>query len=259
MTTDSTTQLDDAPPPSYDATIHHNIDEPQQRQQVFYLTFLPKTPLPTHPTTFHLTGDSRSPDLILTHPSHPSNPLATISTDSSLVYHHSHITDHRPGGVMHILRRHNPPGANSNEFCYTITTHGNQGTKLLEITTTPTLLSASSTRLIFRRSDNGELDALRLKIFLTGGGANLQQLDMRVEYQGSPVGTITLISKPEKPVYQLDITQPGIEPVLFAILATVVDDRLMTTKRRSRQHWSAGVPGIGKGPGAGLAGAFALS
>jgi hypothetical protein len=258
MATDIIEQFDDTPPPSYDATINNRHSHQEQHQRL-NLTFLPKTPVPAQPTTFHLTGDSRSPDLILIHPSQPSTPLATISTDSSLVYHHSHITDHRPGGVMHILRRHNSPGANTNGFCYTITTHGNQGTKILEITTTSTLLKASSTRLIFRRADNNELDALRLKTFLPGGGATLQQLDMRVEYQGSPVGTITLMSKPEKPVYQLDITRPGIEPLLFAILATVIDDRLMTTKRRSRRHWSAGVPGIGKGPGAGLAGAFALS
>ena len=160
---------------------------------------------------------------------------------------------------MHILKRKSV-SSSSKELTYTITTHGRQGVKIIEVTTSPDILSASSTRLIFRRSDNNELDAIRLKTFLPGSAkGKLEQLDMRVEYQGCPIGRISLVAKAEKPVYQFDIDRQGVEPVLFAILATIVDDRLMTTKRRSRRHPFTGLSGVGRGPGAGLGAALAIS
>lgn len=147
---------------------------------------------------------------------------------------------------MHILKRQsNLP---NNDYRYSIITHGAQGRKVIEITTTDDIAtsSAKATRLIFRRSDDGELDALTLRTSFPNSSRTKdpRELDMRVEYQKRPIGKITLTSRPEKPVYELSVDVGGVDPVLFAILAAVVDDRLMISKRRLRRQPLQGPTGL---------------
>lgn len=272
-----------APPPSYQAS---TADQP-----ILNLSFTPLPP-PPYPLTFLMEGEFRSPNFTVSIPADPETkpgstraklfgrsnssgamaiPLATVETDSSLIHHHAHIHDARPGGVMYTLKRNpasSPPpllstssdgggGDDQAEWRYTITSHGAGGARLLEVITTPAILSAASTRLVFRRAADGELDALRLKTLKHGvqeGG-----LAMVLEYRGERVGEIVLLgARREKPVFRVVLERAGMDPLLAVVLALVVDDRWMGGKRRWKREFGRGLAGIGRGPGAGLAGAYAV-
>jgi hypothetical protein len=244
-------------------------------------------------------GSSRSPDftVCVTTPSRPPLALFAIDTDSTLVYHHSHIRDLRPSGTMHTLKRTVIDGVGvdaprtmrrgiagkgtrkgvvdggtkgkegkegKGEWRYMIQGLGMEGKKLLEVSTTRDLAEGlgGETRLVFRGSGDGELDALRLRTKrlerVGGKGRDQEGLEMVVVYQGSRVGEIVLLGSSEKPGFRIEIGVAGVDPLLFVVLALVVDDRWMGEKRRYRQEFGRGFRGIGKGPGAGLAAAFAL-
>lgn len=136
----------------------------------------------------------------------------------------------------------------------------NGGTKILEIDTDPGMMLGGrnkswSTRLIFRNANTAELDGLTLNVThegLTGTGMTGEVL-----YQGKKVADIVDRQRRE-PSYEIRIFRDGLDALLVMMLAYVMDDRVMGSKRRNRRSAMAGVPGIGKGPGAGLAGAYGL-
>ena len=116
-----------------------------------------------------------------------------------------------------------------------------------------------------RRGAAGEWEALRLHTRVcergkgrSGKGKEGSGLQMTVTYQGERVGEIVLLGSSEKPEFQIEVEVAGVDPLLLAVLALVVDDRWMGEKRRFRQEFARGWTGVGKGPGAGLAAAFAL-
>jgi hypothetical protein len=264
-------------PPSYQDSTQTNTpittDTHPLTTPPFDLTFVPIAP-PPHPIAIHMQGDYRTPNFSVTLPSiptgppHPPIPLFEIDTDSTLVFHHSHIRDLRAGGTMHTLKRATIPstipspkprttitttssssalptttGAQTETYRYTIHSPGSQGRKHLEITTEPALLTAptTSTKLIFRDHASSDLDALTLRL-LNLSSFTAPQMD--ILHQNAVVGRIVLLGKESAPALKLECA------------ARV--DRWMTPRRRLKREFGAGVAGVGKGPGAGLAGAYAL-
>lgn len=200
------------------------------------------------PVTVHMQGHYRSPDFEVT--TSTNKPLFTVETESTLVFHVVSINDLRPNGVTYTLKRK----TDGDVWSYTMLAHGKDGVKLLEIVTTPKLLAADSIPLIFRSKADGELDALRLHIVTHKAVGR----SMEITYHGQPVGRMVQAGSERKPAFRLDIEAARVDPLLFVVFALVVDDRLMTQRRRLRRPLMSGFAGIGKGPGAGLAGAYAL-
>jgi hypothetical protein len=280
--------VSEAAPPSYqdsNQTTVANTTDTTLSTPPFALTFV-SIPPPPHPIAIHMQGDYRTPNFSVALPSTPDGPthapipLFEIDTDSTLIFHHSHIRDLRAGGIMHTLKRTTIPTSNptlkpdittrkrtssssalatttgpqTETYRYTIHAPGASGAKLLEITTTPDLLTSSSTKLIFRDHASGELDAVTLRLF---SHPSLPSPQMTVLHQNAVVGRMSLLSKESEPALKLDCAA-DVDPLLLVVLVLVVDDRWMTQRRRLKREFGTGVLGVGKGPGAGLAGAYAL-
>jgi len=197
-----------------------------------------------------MKGDYRSPDFDVV--TVDKTPLLHFETDSTLIHHITYIKDLRPngpGGIAHTIKRK----TDGDRYLYSAVSRGKDGARYLEIETTSKILSTASTRLVFRSTVDGELDAIYLK---TEVKRNCRTAI--VEYQGNKIGEIVQLGTDDRPTFSLVIDVPGVDPLLFACLAYVLDDRLMTSRRRLRRPMGAGFTGIGKGPGAGLAGAYAV-
>lgn len=204
----------------------------------------------TEPMTVQMEGDYRSPDFEIT----ASNgvPLFDIETESTLIYHVSYVKDLRPNGpqgIAHTIKRK----TDGDRWHYSARSVGKDGVQYLEIETTSKIISNASTKLVFRSTVDGELDAIYLRTELQRGRRTAV-----VEYQGKRIGEILQLGKDESPKFNLVIDVPRVDPLLFVCLACVLDDRLMTSRRRLRRPFASGFPGVGKGPGAGLAGAYAV-
>lgn len=205
------------------------------------------------PLNVVMVGDYRSPDFeVRTRDREMA--ILHMETESTLVYHHTYIRDLRPngpGGIGYTLKRKQ----NGDQWFYTIHSSGGSegGVKLLEIATTSKILRQSSTRLVFRSTLDGELDALYLNTSIEQG---IRRAD--VVYQGNRIGGIVQLRSDDNPKFDLKIDIPRVDPLLFVLLALVLDDRLMKSRRRLKRKLGSGFAGIGKGPGAGLAGAYAI-
>lgn len=213
----------------------------------------------------HITGDSRSPDLDISLPDRQK--LYSFETDSTLVYHETAVHDLLAGSTLFRIRRRPIEAQPDGFWRYTAHAHvqgrsSGGGVKILEIDTDPTMLDLTkpwSTRLIFRHARTGDLDGLTLLVV----GGNKTALNGEVRYQRQRVADIVYeskftSSKGNCPGYRVRVHHQGLDPLLVSICAYVLDDRTMVNKRRHRESALAGVAGIGKGPGAGLAGAYAL-
>ncbi|KAK5062838.1 hypothetical protein LTR84_004913 [Exophiala bonariae] len=204
----------------------------------------------SEPMKVCMEGEYRSPDFEITMVN--GVPLFHIETESTLIYHVTYIKDLRPnapGGIAHTIKRK----TDGDRWHYSACAPGKDGTQYLEIETTSKILANASTKLVFRSTADGELDAIYLKMAVTGGRRTAV-----VGYQGKRIGQILQAGKDEEPKFNLVIDVPGVDPLLFVCLAYVLDDRLMTSRRRLRRPFASGLPGVGKGPGAGLAGAYAV-
>lgn len=202
------------------------------------------------PMTAYMKGDYRSPDFDIA--TGNKVPLFHVETDSTLIYHVTYIKDLRPngpGGIAHTIKRI----TEGDRWRYTACSPGKDGARYLEIETTSKILTSASTRLVFRSTIDGELDAIYLKTEVQKG-----RRTALVEYQGKKIGEILQLGNDKQPKFNLVIEVPRVDPLLFVCLAYVLDDRLMTSRRRLRRPLGAGFTGVGKGPGAGLAGAYAI-
>lgn len=228
---------DNDPPPSYDDVVPLG------------LSFTGDTGH-DEPLTLIMKGDYRTPDFeVLTE---EKVPLFQIETESTLVYHVTYIKDLRPGGpdgIAHTIKRK----CNGNVWRYTALAPGKDSVRYLEIETTPKISTKASTRLVFRSSVDNELDALHMNSEVYDGIRRLE-----VVYRGRRTGEIKQVGSDKEPKFSLVIEVAGIDPLLFVCFALVLDDRLMTSRRRLRRPLGSGFAGIGKGPGAGLAGAYAI-
>ncbi|RVX71819.1 hypothetical protein B0A52_04218 [Exophiala mesophila] len=209
------------------------------------------------PLNVVMTGDYRSPDFEV-RTKEGEIVILQVETESTLVYHHSYIRDLRPngpGGIGYTMKRKQ----NGDQWLYTIHSSsssvggGEGGVKLLEIATTSKIVRQSSTRLVFRSTLDGELDALYLNTSIQNG---IRRAD--VVYQGNRIGGIAQLRSDDNPRFDLKIEIPHVDPLLLVLLALVLDDRLMKSRRRLKRKLGSGFAGIGKGPGAGLAGAYAI-
>lgn len=258
-----------APPPSF-AESMWGLDESETS------SFLPKygslppeqlalTPKPTCLSRIFISGGTRTPDL--TASTDDDEKLYRFETDSTLVYHETYVKDLAAQRSLFTIRRRPVQDKPDGTWRYTIHTNlgtrgrrVNGGTKILEIDTDPGMMLGGrnkswSTRLIFRNANTAELDGLTLSVThegLTGTGMTGEVL-----YQGKKVADIVDRQRRE-PSYEIRIFRDGLDALLVMMLAYVMDDRVMGSKRRNRRSAMAGVPGIGKGPGAGLAGAYGL-
>lgn len=209
------------------------------------------------PLNVVMVGDYRSPDFEVRTRDEREMTILHMETESTLVYHHTYIRDLRPngpGGIGYTMKRKQ----NGDQWFYTIHSSSSSGgseggVKLLEIATTSKILRQSSTRLVFRSTLDGELDALYLNTSIEQG---IRRAD--VVYQGNRIGGIVQLRSDDNPKFDLKIDIPRVDPLLFVLLALVLDDRLMKSRRRLKRKLGSGFAGIGKGPGAGLAGAYAL-
>lgn len=181
----------------------------------------------TEPMTVQMEGDYRSPDFEIT----ASNgvPLFDIETESTLIYHVSYVKDLRPNGpqgIAHTIKRK----TDGDRWHYSARSVGKDGVQYLEIETTSKIISNASTKLVFRSTVDGELDAIYLRTELQRGRRTAV-----VEYQGKRIGEILQLGKDESPKFNLVIDVPRVDPLLFVCLACVLDDRLMTSRRRLRR------------------------
>lgn len=204
----------------------------------------------SEPMTVCMEGEYRSPDFEIATVN--GAPLFHVETESTLIYHVTYIKDLRPnapGGIAHTIKRK----TEGDRWHYSARAPGKDGAQYLEIETTSKILASASTKLVFRSTADGDLDAVYLKTEVQRGRRSAV-----VEYQGRRIGEILQLGKDESPKFNLVIDVPGVDPLLFVCLAYVLDDRLMTSRRRLRRPFASGLPGVGKGPGAGLAGAYAI-
>lgn len=202
------------------------------------------------PMTAYMKGDYRSPDFHVT--TADKVPLFHLETQSTLIFHVTYIKDLRPGGpqgIAHTIKRK----TEGDLWRYTASSPGKDGVRYLEIETTSHILTKAVTKLVFRSTIDGELDAIYLKNDIEAG-----RRTSLVEYQGQKIGELLQLGSDGHPKFNLIIDVPRVDPLLFVCLAYVLDDRLMTSRRRLRRPFGAGFTGIGKGPGAGLAGAYAV-
>lgn len=202
------------------------------------------------PLTVHMKGDYRSPDFDIV--TFDKIPLFHLETDSTLIYHVTYVKDLRPNGprgIAHTIKRK----TDGDRYQYSAVSPGKDGVRYLEIETTSKILTGASTKLVFRSAVDGELDAIYLKTEV-----QKNRRTALVEYRGKKIGEIQQLGGDDRPKFSLIIDIPRVDPLLFACLAYVLDDRLMTSRRRLRRPLGAGFTGIGKGPGAGLAGAYAI-
>lgn len=215
----------------------------------------------------HVDGGARHPDLSVTLPD--GKQLYHLSTESTWVYHETHVKDLRTPQSLFNIRRHPIKGKPDEHWRYTIHSHvagtkiegSSSGVKILEIDTTPGILRGGrnqswSTRLIFRDHQTGELDGLTLTT--TQEGLTSKGTGGEVFYQGIRVATIT-DKKKNDPGYEIRLERQNLDPLLIVMMAYVIDDRRMESRRRNRRSRAAGLKGVGKGPGAGLAGAYGLA
>ncbi|KIX01222.1 uncharacterized protein Z518_08947 [Rhinocladiella mackenziei CBS 650.93] len=204
-----------------------------------------------NPVTVCMKGEYRSPDFQVSM-GKDALVLLQIETNSTLIYHYTDIKDLRPNGMNHTIKRK----VEGDLWRYTAHGPGKDGVKLLEIETTGKIVApGSSTRLVFRGKMDGELDALHFNSTTELKGRNRV---VEVLHRSRRVGQIEQVGRDEKPEFSLSIDVARIDPLLFVVYALVLDDRLMTQRRRLRRPFGSGFAGIGKGPGAGLAGAFAV-
>ena len=213
----------------------------------YYLSIFTQYLTP-QPTTLLMRGEYCSPDFNILAPN--GTTLFTVQTDSTQILHDTNIHDPRiPRRLFTVKGKGH---GDNEEWSYSANEPKKDGKKLLEISTKPTfVLKGGSTRLVFRNGRDDELDALYLQI-------DRKSSEMKVMYQDKQVGSIQQSSKLRNPGFMLNVPG-GMDPVLMVVMALVVDDRLMTQRRRLRRPLHSGWRGIGKGPGAGLAGAYALS
>lgn len=261
-----------APPPSF-AESMWGLDESDTADTSH---FLPRyEPLPpeelalTHKPTYlsriFISGGTRTPDL--TALTDDNEKLYKFETDSTLVYHETYVKDLAGQRSLFTIRRRPIQAKADGTWRYTVHTNlgtrgrrVNGGTKILEIDTDPSMMSGGrnrswSTRLIFRNANTAELDGLTLNV--THEGLAGTCMTGEVLYQGKKVADIVDRQRRE-PSYEVRIFRDGLDALLVMMLAYVMDDRVMGSKRRNRRSAMAGVPGIGRGPGAGLAGAYGL-
>lgn len=258
-----------APPPSFSESTWGSDYSDSSSLLPKYESLPPEeltlTPRPTYESRIFLSGGTRTPDL--TASSGKDQELFKFETDSTLVYHETYVKDLATNRSLFTIRRRPIEDKPDGDWRYTI--HTNLGTrgkqangaaKILEIDTDAAMLSGGrnkswSTRLIFRNANTAELDGLTLNIThegLTGTG-----MIGEVLYQGKRVADIVDRQRRE-PSYEIRIYRDWLDALLVIMLAYVMDDRTMGNKRRNRRSAMAGVPGIGRGPGAGLAGAYAI-
>lgn len=237
------------PPPSYVDSLNTDL--------ILAQNYMPAS-------LIHIIGESRSPDLHVSVPN--GTKLFSFETDSTLVYHETAIRDLSLGSTLFRIRRRPIEAQPDGFWRYTAHSHvpgqvGSDGLKVLEIDTDPGMLNLRepwSTRLIFRHARTGELDGLTLTIV----SGDKTSLNGEVQYRGRRVADILSkqksIAGKHRPEYDGRIYHRGLDPLLISLCAYVLDDRTMVRKRRNRESAFAGLAGIGKGPGAGLAGAYAL-
>lgn len=212
-----------------------------------------------------VSGGSRTPDLTVS--TGDGLKLYQFQTESTLVYHETYVKDLRGSRNLFIIRRYPVQDMPDGTWRYTINVstgrrgaHKTGGTKILEIDTDPSMALSGNrtsweTRLIFRNAMTSELDGLTLR--MTKNSAR-KDIGGEVLYQGRKVADI-LDRGGKDPGFELRIFRDSLDPLLAVMMAYVMDDRVMGSKRRNRRAASAGLLGIGKGPGAGLAGAYGLS
>lgn len=212
-----------------------------------------------------VSGGSRTPDLTIS--TSDGLKLYQLQTDSTLVYHETYVKDLRGSQNLFIIRRYPVQDMPDGTWRYTINVstgrrgaHKTGGTKILEIDTDPSMVLAGDktsweTRLIFRNAMTSELDGLTLRMTKN---STRRDVGGEVLYQGKKVADI-LDRGGKEPGFELRIFRDSLDPLLVVMMAYVMDDRVMGSKRRNRRGASVGLLGIGKGPGAGLAGAYGLS
>lgn len=198
----------------------------------------------TQPVTLMMKGEYRSPDFTLHLPG--GDPWYHSSTDSSVIHHETFVKDVARNQNVFVIKRKNI----DDMLRYTIHAPGRDGRKLLEVDVKPGTGPGSSIRLIFWNTSASELDELFMST--TEGGRPID-----ISYRGKNVANITGISSSD-PQYRLQIQRAYLDPLLIMILAYILDDGTMTKRRRYRRPLTSGLAGVGRGPGAGLAGAFAL-
>lgn len=253
------------PPPPYPAESTQAYQEVDTSALPKYGSLPPEqltlTPDPFFISQIFVSGGTRTPDL--TASIGPKQDLYHFETDSTLVYHETYVKDLRtPRSLFRIVRK---PVQNRPDGTWRYTIHSGtgsrgkegSGTKILEIDTEPGMTSSGlnklwSTRLIFRNAMTSELDGFTLQVAHEGSGRRGEVL-----YEGKKVADI-IDHQRREPSYEIRIFRDGLDPLLTTILAYVMDDRVMDNKRRHRTSPMSGFAGIGKGPGAGLAGAYGL-
>ncbi|KAK5943149.1 hypothetical protein PMZ80_004155 [Knufia obscura] len=208
----------------------------------------------------HVAGGSRHPDLQVT--LSDGHPLYALETESTMVYHETHVRSALPTpSSLFNIRRHPIPDQPDGHWRYTIHSHtpgGHGPTKILEMDTDPRMLEGEcwNTRMIFRNAFTGELDGLTL--VTTQEGLNGKGPGAEILYKGQKVADILDQGKHD-PGYDARIYRKGLDPFLVVVGIYAIDDRNMSVKRRNRRSRLAGLPGVGRGRGAGLAGAYAVA
>lgn len=218
--------------------------------------FLALTPNPISASRLFISGSTRTPDLTIS--TDNEQDVYRFETDSTLVYHETFVKDLRGPRSLFRIRRHTVQWKSDDTWRYTIQT--SSGSKILEVETDPGMLSNRrndpwSTRLIFRNVTTSDLDGLTL--CMRPSNTTGSSMSGEISYQGKRVADIVLNQRRE-PGYEVRIFRDEIDPLLVVILAYIIDDRTMDSKRRNRRARMSGFAGIGKGPGAGLAGLYGL-
>lgn len=265
----SANELPASPPPSFTETAWTSDRADLSDELPKYGSLPPEELALTSDPIFHqhifVSGGTRTPDLSVT--SSDNEKLYHFETDSTLVYHETYVKDLRGPYALFNIRRHPVKNKPDGAWRYTIhlnarakSTKGNGGTKIFEMDTDPGMLLGGrddrwQSTLVFRNARTSELDGLTLCV--TQEGSSGKGLAADVLYEGKKVADIIDLRHRREPSYEIRIFRRGLDPLLVIMMAYVIDDRIMGNKRRYRRGRT--VPGVGKVPGASLAGVYRLA
>lgn len=148
--------------------------------------------------------------------------LFEVNAETLSASHQKHIVDCRSGHELFTIRKE----VFSMHYRYSAEVPDGSGSMLFETDTDISFLKGPTTTMSFKNAlQNGEPDQLQLKVHNLGG-------EHEIMWRGQKVAEIYKEVFKMRTEYHLTMVA-GVDPLLVVTLATVMDDRARTQRRRA--------------------------